>query len=337
MGAAESRSIPNPADPKTWSSHKNIDMCGQGDVMMISDWRKTHSVENLKKIAEQKGYSGFSVGSFGHAAFKSFNYQLKPSHCRPSKGYTNTIYIHAPEIPSKNTISSNARISSYSELGWKEHSNMDMCGQGDVEFIKNWRKTHTIQDLKIIAEEKGYSAISVGGFDFAAFKKFDYQLTINHCKPSSGYSNSIHIHTSSEKAKMAQKEKQFEEKRKNSSQGWQELVNMDMCGQGDVEILKNWRSNHSIDGLKQIAEEKGYSAFSVGGFDFAAFKKFNYQLTADRCKPSRGYTNSIWIYNPEEKNKFEKSVCEKNEKSMEILPPFDEYADVAPPPYSPEY
>jgi len=328
MGAAESSPTPDPdwnISQESWTEHKNMDMCGQGDVMIISDWRKKYSVEDLKKIVEQKGYSAISVGSFGHAAVKSFNYQLKLSHCRPTNGYTNTIYIYSP----KNTIDSQAEISC--EPGWKEHTNMDMCGQGDVEFIKNWRKMHTIQDLRKIAEKKGYSAISVGGFDFAAFKKFDYQLTINHCKPSKGYSNSIHIYTPSEKAKLAQKEKQLEERCKNASQGWEEFVNMDMCGQGDVEILKNWRSKHSIDGLKQIAEEKGYSAFSIGGFDFAAFKKFNYQLTIDHCKPSRGYSNSIWIYNPEMKN-----VCEKNEKHVEIMPPFDGYADVAPPPYSPE-
>jgi len=310
-------------------------MCGQGDVMIISDWKNKYSVEDLQKIVEQNGYSGFSVGSFGHAALKSFNYQLELSHCRPSQGYTNTIYIYSPE----KTISPKAEITSFCEPGWDEHTNMDMCGQGDAEFIQNWRKTHTIQDLRKIAEEKGYSAISVGGFDFAAFKKFDYQLTINHCKPSKGYTNSIHIYTPSEKATMAQKEKQFEEKRKNASQGWEELVNVDMCGQGDVEILKNWKSKHSIDGLKQIVEEKGYSAFSIGGFDFAAFKKFNYQLTADHCKPSRGYTNSIWIYNPEKIHKVEENVFEKNEKYVEIYPPFDGNGcerDVAPPPYSPE-
>jgi len=328
MGAAESSPKPNPdwkISQKSWTEHKNMDMCGQGDVMIIPDWRKKYSVEDLKKLVEQGNLSAISVGSFGHAALKKFNYQLELSHCRPTKGYTNTIYIYSPE----RAIVSTPEISC--EPGWAEHRNMDMYGQGDVEFIKNWRKTHTIEDLRKIAEEKGYSAISVGSFDFAAFKKFDYQLTINHCKPSKGYSNSIHIYTPSEKAKMMQKEKELEEKQKNASQGWEEHVNMDMCGQGDVEILKNWRSKHSIDGLKQIAEEKGYSAFSIGGFDFAAFKKFNYQLTVDHCKPSRGYSNSIWIYNPEMKR-----VAEKNEKYMEIMPPFDGDADVAPPPYSPE-
>ena len=78
--------------------------------------------------------------------------------------------------------------------------------------------------------------------------------------------------------------------------GWSVHQNIDMCGQGDVEIIWNWRSKHSIEDLKRIVEQKGYSAISVGGFDFAALKKFPYQLTAGHCKPSRGYTNTLYIY-----------------------------------------
>ena len=76
-----------------WSEHQNIDMCGQGDVEIIHDWRSTHSVDDLKRIVEQKGYSAVCVGSFGHAALKKFPYQLTPGHCKPSRGYTNTLYI----------------------------------------------------------------------------------------------------------------------------------------------------------------------------------------------------------------------------------------------------
>ena len=76
-----------------WSEHQNIDMCGQGDVEIIHNWRSTHSVDDLKRIVEQKGYSAVCVGSFGHAALKKFPYQLTPGHCKPSRGYTNTLYI----------------------------------------------------------------------------------------------------------------------------------------------------------------------------------------------------------------------------------------------------
>ena len=78
-----------------WSVHQNIDMCYQGDKEIIHNWRSTHSIEDLKRIVEQKGYSAICVGSFGHAALKQFSYQLTPGHCKPSRGYTNTLYIYS--------------------------------------------------------------------------------------------------------------------------------------------------------------------------------------------------------------------------------------------------
>ncbi len=84
-----------------WSVHQNIDMCGQGDVEIIWNWHSTHSIEDLKRIVEQKGYSAFSVPDQGlpgrspHAALKQFSYQLTAGHCKPSRGYTNTLYIYS--------------------------------------------------------------------------------------------------------------------------------------------------------------------------------------------------------------------------------------------------
>ena len=84
-----------------WSKHVNIDMCGQGDVEIIQNWRSTHSIDDLKKIVEAKGYSAVCVGSFGHAALKKFSFQLTPGHCKPSNGYTNELYIYHNAIASK--------------------------------------------------------------------------------------------------------------------------------------------------------------------------------------------------------------------------------------------
>lgn len=36
-----------------------------------------------------------------------------------------------------------------------------MCGQGDVQNLEDWKKTHTIQMLKREVEQKGYSAVTV--------------------------------------------------------------------------------------------------------------------------------------------------------------------------------
>ena len=71
-------------------------MAYQGDVEIIGDWKRHTSIDKLKKIVEEKGYSAVVVGSFGHAALKSFDYQLTKEHCKPSEGYTNEIHIWFP-------------------------------------------------------------------------------------------------------------------------------------------------------------------------------------------------------------------------------------------------
>ena len=86
-----------PFPTSEWLHYKNIDMCFQGDAEIIGDWKRHHSIESLKKIVVEKGYSAVCVGSFGHAALKNFDYQLKKEHCAPSQGYTNDLYIWVPE------------------------------------------------------------------------------------------------------------------------------------------------------------------------------------------------------------------------------------------------
>ena len=88
-----------------WSVHQNIDMCGQGDVEIVSDWRSKTTIEALKWIVEQRGYSAFTVSNgeprFGHAAIKKFDYQLTPAHCKPISTCCNhpcLIYIYHPDV-----------------------------------------------------------------------------------------------------------------------------------------------------------------------------------------------------------------------------------------------
>ena len=75
--------------------------------------------------------------------------------------------------------------------GWSAHQNIDMCEQGDV--IHNWREKHSLDELMRKVEQNGYSAVCVGNFEPAFLKKFPYQLTAGHCKPSSGYTNTLYI------------------------------------------------------------------------------------------------------------------------------------------------
>ena len=62
----------------TWEVHENLDMCGQGDVKILGNWKSSHSIDDLKRMLIDLKCSAFTVSngnpSFGHAAFKKFNY-----------------------------------------------------------------------------------------------------------------------------------------------------------------------------------------------------------------------------------------------------------------------
>jgi len=98
MGSCQSSQKSSETGPAkgSWAVYKNIDMCFQGDVEIVGDWKRHTSLAQLKKTVEEKGYSAVCVGSFGHAALKSFDYQLTKDHCRPSQGYTNELHIWTP-------------------------------------------------------------------------------------------------------------------------------------------------------------------------------------------------------------------------------------------------
>eukprot|EP00929_Paragymnodinium_shiwhaense_P038751 TRINITY_DN20444_c1_g1_i5.p1 TRINITY_DN20444_c1_g1~~TRINITY_DN20444_c1_g1_i5.p1 ORF type:complete len:279 (-),score=55.85 TRINITY_DN20444_c1_g1_i5:202-1038(-) len=70
-----------------WLEFNDIDMCRQGDMELILNWREHTTLDAMKKTVEEKGYSAITVSngtpSFGHAALKKFDYQLQPSHCKP--------------------------------------------------------------------------------------------------------------------------------------------------------------------------------------------------------------------------------------------------------------
>lgn len=96
-----------PRTTPKWSQYSNIDMCGQGDVEIIGDWKKKHSIEDLKRMVEQKGYSAFTVSagkpSFGHAALKKFSFKLTKELCKPISTccrHPCTIYIYNDAKPS---------------------------------------------------------------------------------------------------------------------------------------------------------------------------------------------------------------------------------------------
>ena len=74
-----------------------------------------------------------------------------------------------------------------------------------------------------------------------------------------------------------------------------------MCGQGDEEIIPEWKKNYTVDDFKRIAEQQVYSAITVSNadpqsFGHAALKNFDYQLEKEHCKPASGYSCTIYIY-----------------------------------------
>lgn len=70
-----------------WWAYRNIDMCNQGDIEIIHDWRRRHNIEELKRMVINKKYSAVTVSagepSFGHAALKKFPFKLTKDRCRP--------------------------------------------------------------------------------------------------------------------------------------------------------------------------------------------------------------------------------------------------------------
>ena len=87
---------------------------------------------------------------------------------------------------------------------------------------------------------------------------------------------------------------------------WTEHKDIDMSGQGDVEIVHNWRATHSIQDLKDLVVKEGYTAFTVSSgepsFGHAALKEFDYQLTEEHCTPistTHKHPCTIYIYHRE--------------------------------------
>ena len=62
---------------------------------------------------------------------------------------------------------------------------------------------------------------------------------------------------------------------------------------GDEEVIDDWKSKYTIDQLKQMTIEKGFTALSVGSQGHAVMKKFDYHLT-NEIKPN-GNTNKTYI------------------------------------------
>jgi hypothetical protein len=101
---------------------------------------------------------------------------------------------------------------------------------------------------------------------------------------------------------------------------WTVHENVDLYKRGDAEFITGPGAS-DVENLKEICMKKGYSAFSIGNFPHAALKKLDAEVTVDDCMPSRGYTNSIYIFHPSEQPKSSESppALESTEKKPRFL------------------
>lgn len=90
------------ADGANWLKvGPGLDIAGEGDVHHIADWAKEgKSIDDLKKMVIDKGWSGFAMGKAGSWAskgvwFKKVTYDFVPSKLRPN-ALVGTFYIHRP-------------------------------------------------------------------------------------------------------------------------------------------------------------------------------------------------------------------------------------------------
>merc|ERR1712159_683442 len=84
----------------------------------------------------------------------------------------------------------------------------------------------------------------------------------------------------------------------NRTETWESYFMRDMCGQGDQELICFWCLCYTVEGLKRRVEEKGYSAFTIGLFPYAAMKKFDYQLKKEHLGCTPFYIGTIYVYTP---------------------------------------
>ena len=87
---------------------------------------------------------------------------------------------------------------------------------------------------------------------------------------------------------------------------WEAFRDIDMSEQGDVQLIEDWKSSHSVEDLKRIVEAEGWSAFTISAgqpaFGHAALKDFPYRLTAGHCRPvseTHRHPCTIWIFTPD--------------------------------------
>ena len=82
---------------------------------------------------------------------------------------------------------------------------------------------------------------------------------------------------------------------KPESCGWVEVKGRDVDCEGDVFKIKNWVVSESLEDMKAMVIEKGWSGVTLNKDGHAYFKHVPYLLTKEKTKESKSVT-AIHIY-----------------------------------------
>ena len=82
-----------------WTFHKGFDLGGKGDVQQISDWQSRHTLDSLKALIIEKGWSCVAL-RWGTAFCKKLDYQVEARHLNPVSDCDTWIYHRVGAGPS---------------------------------------------------------------------------------------------------------------------------------------------------------------------------------------------------------------------------------------------
>ena len=88
-GAGVDKGSGNNSGSSRWVSHWNLDFPEEGEVELLDNWKEYLVLEDLQRIVEVRGYSGFTVSAgppgFSHAKLVSLGRRIGRSDCVPAK------------------------------------------------------------------------------------------------------------------------------------------------------------------------------------------------------------------------------------------------------------
>jgi len=302
-----------------WKAFPQRDMAFKGDMEQIFD-ADAMDVKKLKAIAIERGYTAFTVGNFPFAAMKCFDHALEERDLGPCKG-TDKCTIHV-RVGKTSNISCAAMQMDLAHAAWDgdfekvmsllhRGAHVDLGRFNGGSALNNAARNGHCRLVSALLE-KGADVESRGPMPWsdtplmqAAFwgHAACARLLLAHgadiqakSGPGSGYRTpfATPLVLALDKKQNEWREVVAAIKGKAKLGPWKAYRQQDMAFQGDVEQIYG-PDAQDISKLKAIAEDKGYTAFTVGNFPFAAMKCFDHELAEQTLGPCIG-TDKCTIY-----------------------------------------